>query len=83
MTLPEPVLSFLNNNAVANGVAAPSESDDLFLQGVLDSFLLVEFLTVLEENCGIKVPDSDVVTANFQTIGMIETYVARVRGHDV
>ena len=80
MALPEPVLTFLNDNARAAGVAAPAEREDLFGAGILDSFSLVEFLTVLEENCGIKVPDSDVMTGNFQTIEMIETYVARSRG---
>ena len=35
---------------------------------MLDSFALVDFLAVLEEHTGIKVPDSDVNPSNFQTI---------------
>jgi acyl carrier protein len=44
--------------------------------GVLDSFALVDFVSVLEGETGIKVPDSDVNPANFQTIEAIERYVA-------
>lgn len=75
MALPQPVLDYLNDNA-QRAVGAPlKENDDLFKSGVLDSFALVDFLTVLEEHSGIKVPDSDVNPANFQTIETIERYV--------
>jgi acyl carrier protein len=43
--------------------------------GVLDSFALVDFVTVLEQECGIKIPDSDVNPANFETIEAVESYV--------
>jgi acyl carrier protein len=40
----------------------------------------VDFLTVLEEHSGIKVPDCDVNPANFQTIEAIERYVGGRKG---
>jgi acyl carrier protein len=42
---------------------------------VLDSFALVDFIVVLEEHCGISVPDAEVVPHNFRTIEAIEEYV--------
>jgi acyl carrier protein len=80
MPLPEPVLAYLNETSRAAGSAAPQPADDLFKLGVLDSFALVDFLMILEESCGIKVPDSDVNAANFQTIEAIEQYVQQHRG---
>lgn len=80
MYLPEAVIGFLNENAESNGVELPVNGHNLFTTGVLDSFALVDFVTVLEEHCGIRVPDADVNPANFRTIEAIEHYVQRQRG---
>ncbi len=70
----------LNENAESAGAEQPKAGDDLFQMGVLDSFALVDFVTLLEEQCGIKIPDADVNPANFQTIEVIENYVASRKG---
>lgn len=81
MNLPPEVISYLNDNAAAQGAAAPGPEDDLFKFGVLDSFTLVDFVTLLEGQCGISVPDADVRPENFQTVGAVGRYVeARRRG---
>lgn len=80
MALPQGVTDFLNDSARSAGAEQPQPGDDLFRSGVLDSFALVDFVTVLEEQCGIKVPDSDVNPANFQTIETIERYVESRKG---
>jgi acyl carrier protein len=76
MSLPQPTIDFLNNSAGSNGADQPGATDDLFELGVLDSFALVDFVTVLEQHCGIKVPDPDITPANFRTIDTIELYVS-------
>lgn len=80
MALPQGVTDFLNQSAQSAGAEQPQSSDDLFQLGVLDSFALIDFVSVLEEECGIKVPDSDVNPANFQTIETIEKYVVSRKG---
>jgi len=80
MALPEPVLDYLNDSAKTAGAPPPKETDDLFKSGVLDSFALVDFLAVLEEHAGIKVPDSDVNPSNFQSIRAIERYAEGRKG---
>lgn len=80
MPLPEAILNYLSENARDNGAGPPKNDDDLFKTGALDSFALVDFVTLLEEQCGIKVLDDDVVPANFTSIEMIESYVNRHRG---
>jgi acyl carrier protein len=80
MALPQGVTDYLNENAQNNGAQAPGPGDDLFKAGVLDSFALVDFLAVLEEHAGIKVPDSDINPSNFQTIQAIERYAEGRKG---
>ena len=80
MALPQGVLDFLNENAQNNGAGQPAAGDDLFKMGALDSFALVDVLGVLETETGIKVPDSDVKPANFQTLEAIESYVNAHKG---
>jgi acyl carrier protein len=80
MALPQPVLDYLNDAALGAGATTPKETDDLFKAGVLDSFALVDFLAVLEDHTGIKVPDSDVNPSNFQTIQAIERYAESRKG---
>jgi acyl carrier protein len=77
MALPQPVLDFINESAETNDVAQPTNTDDLFKMGAVDSFSLVDLVAVIEENCGVKVPDSDVIPGNFQTIDRIEEYVTK------
>ena len=75
MALPQPILNLLNTNAQKNGAKLPSENDDLFESGALDSFTLVDLVSTIEQNCSIKIPDGDVNPANFQTITVIENYI--------
>lgn len=75
MSLPQGVIDFLYGSAQVNGAAQPGSNDDLFTSGTLDSFALVDFVTVLEEQCGIRVPDAEVIPANFRTIEAIDEYV--------
>lgn len=77
MALPQPVLDFINESAETNDVAQPTKTDDLFKMGAVDSFSLVDLVAVIEENCGVKVPDGDVIPGNFQTIDRIEEYVTK------
>ncbi len=80
MALPQSIVDYLIENAQNSGTAAPLDGEDLFKSGVLDSFALVDFVTLLEEHCVIKVPDADINPANFQTIDAIEAYVTAHRG---
>jgi acyl carrier protein len=80
MALPQRVLDYLNENAQREGLEEPKAGDDLFRLGVLDSFALVDFISVLEEECGIKVPDGDVNPGNFQSLDAIERYVETRKG---
>ena len=82
MTLPSSVISYLQENAEKEGVPTPQSGDDLFKLGILDSFTLVDFVSILEEQFSIKISDSDVTPENFRTIEAVEQYVDTHRGQD-
>jgi len=80
MTLPKAVLDFIAKNAKQANAAQPEADDDLLKMGVIDSFTVVDFVTILEEEYGIKIPDEDVNPANFQSIKAIEHYIESRKG---
>jgi acyl carrier protein len=54
----------------------PTPDEPLFSSGLLDSFTLTDFVSGLEEEFGITVPDSDLSARKFDSIGKVETYLA-------
>jgi acyl carrier protein len=80
MTLSPNVMNFLNENARREGSEQLSPAADLFKLGVLDSFLLVDLITLLEEEYGIRIPDMDVNATNFHSIEAISDYLATHKG---
>jgi acyl carrier protein len=71
----ERVLELLHEIADVQGVVLPSEMESLFDAGVLDSFGLLEFLTAVEKELGVKIPDEDLIPSNFDTIAKIRSYL--------
>ena len=52
-----------------------SPHESLFDAGVLDSFALPELVTALEQEFGIKIPDSDLSAQTFESVNRITSYV--------
>ena len=71
----ERVTELLRDIADVQGVPLPSETESLFDAGVLDSFGLLEFLTALEKEMDVEIPDEDLVPSNFDTIAKIRSYL--------
>jgi acyl carrier protein len=78
--LNQTVLSFLTNAAADAHVTLPDTDASLFLSGVLDSFTLVDFVAVIENEYGIRVDDADLRPENFDTIQLVERFITRARG---
>lgn len=72
----ERIVELLREVAGAQGVAFPSETESLFDAGVLDSFGLLEFITTIEEEFNIAIPEDDLVPSNFSTLAKICAYIA-------
>jgi acyl carrier protein len=58
---------------------SPAVDESLFVSGLLDSFALADFVTGLEEEFGVTIPDSDLSARKFDTIGKVEAYLATKR----
>jgi acyl carrier protein len=77
MNFPNQILELINTRAATLGVDPPRSGDDLFSTGILDSFALLDLVMLVESECGIRIPDRDVVATNFRSMDMIENYVSR------
>jgi acyl carrier protein len=71
-------MAFLNQAASDARTELPNRDSSLFQSGVLDSFTLVDFVTLLETECNIKVNDQDLRPENFDTITKVEDFIRRV-----
>ncbi len=67
------ILKVLHAVAVTDVDPAPDES--LFSSGLLDSFALPDFVSGLEAEFSVTVPDSDLSARKFDTIEKVETYL--------
>jgi acyl carrier protein len=50
--------------------------ESLFESGLLDSFVLPDLVSAIEEEFSIKVPDSDLNPRKFDSLARIEAYLA-------
>lgn len=62
-------------HAVAGKDVNPDADESLFGSGLLDSFALPDFVSGLEQEFSIQVPDSDLSARKFDTIARVETYL--------
>lgn len=53
-----------------------TESDLLWTNKILDSITIIELVVELEGEFGIKIPLSEVVLENFETVDLIAAYIA-------
>ncbi len=62
--------------AVSGKDLAPAADQSLFASGLLDSFALADFVTGLEEEFGVSIPDSDLSARKFDSIDKVQAYLA-------
>lgn len=77
--LPNTVINYLQQSAQQARTELPTYNASLFSAGVLDSFALVDFVALLETECGIRVADADLRPENFDTLAKVETFVMRAK----
>jgi acyl carrier protein len=61
---------------VARKPVEVDQDESLFDSGFLDSFALVDLVSGLEKEFGIKIPDGDLIPQRFDSIARIERYLA-------
>ncbi|MBI3652152.1 MAG: acyl carrier protein [Acidobacteria bacterium] len=77
--LPETITTYLQQAAQQAHTKMPEREASLFLSGLLDSFSLLDFVTLIENECGIKVEDRELRPENFDTLAKVEALIARAQ----
>lgn len=54
----------------------PAADESLFTSGLLDSFALTDFVSGLEAEFGVTIPDSDLSARKFDTIDKVAAYLS-------
>lgn len=54
----------------------PTEDESLFVSGMLDSFALTDFVSGLEAEFSVTIPDHDLSARKFDTLLKVEDYLA-------
>ncbi len=63
--------------AVSKNPEVPGDQESLFDSGYLDSFALPDVISEMEKEFQIRIPDSDLNPAKFDTIQRMDGYVQR------
>ena len=78
MTVAAIVERFIRDEVLHNGRQSPIDPDEsLISSGILDSLSLLKLLVFIEERFDLKVNDTEVVPANFETVGRISALIER------
>ena len=75
----ESILSFLEDDIGLDTSDIEAESL-LFSSGIIDSFALINLITFIESEAGIRVSPADVNLDNLDSVSRIVAYVEKVRG---
>lgn len=75
--LSESINTYLQQAAREARTQIPDRDTSLFQAGILDSFSLVEFVTLLENEYNIRVSDAELRPDNFETISKVEEFIAK------
>ena len=54
-----------------------SDEESFLASGIIDSLGIVQLVSFVEAEFGVKVPDTDLVPANFDSVAKLAAYVER------
>jgi acyl carrier protein len=77
------ITNYLQQAAREARTEMPERNASLFDAGLLDSFSLVEFVSLLETEYGLRVSDAELKPGNFDTIAKIEAFVSKTKVADL
>jgi acyl carrier protein len=68
------------NLAVFDDEVSFGDGDNIFALGLVDSFFAIQLIAFTEEEFGLKVADSDLDIANFNSVSRIAEFVSFKKG---
>jgi acyl carrier protein len=77
MTVAERVRSFVKQNFHVEDPADLADDASLIARGIVDSTGMLEIITFLETEYGIRISDQETVPENLETLGRIGAFVEK------
>jgi len=74
----EELATFIEQNVVGDGRTRIGETTELIEEGIIDSMGLMQIVTYIESQTGLRVSDDDVTPENFETVAAIGQLVERL-----
>jgi acyl carrier protein len=75
MSLSPTVLKYLHERANDVSAPLPTRQDDLYNSGILDSFELMSFVSLIEKEYQFSIPESEIQPDQFRTIADVEEFI--------
>ena len=79
MLLREPLMRYITERLLQNRRVLNDPNESLLERGVIDSIGLLNLITFLETETGIRVPEQEMVPENFDSVVSMEALVAKLK----
>ena len=81
MTVEETIKNFILSTFIIEESPAPLDNDQSFLEsGIIDSTGMLELVSFVEEQVGIKIEDEELVPANLDSVNNVVRFIERKLG---
>jgi acyl carrier protein len=72
------IKEFIRNNFLLGAETFAYSDDDSFLEkGIIDSTGVLELVTFIEETCGFKLQDEELVPENLDSVNKLAAFITR------
>jgi acyl carrier protein len=84
MTIEETIKNFVTTNFILEENPAPIDNDQSFLEsGIIDSTGMLELVSFIEEQFGIKIEDEELIPANLDSVNNVVKFLEQKLGDRV
>jgi acyl carrier protein len=80
MPLRNQLCTFVAERLLNDRTASVDPAESLLERGVIDSIGLLNLIAFIEAETSVRVPESDMIPENFETVLAMEAMVDRLRG---
>lgn len=69
--------AYLRENHLPANAITYADDENLFDTGIIDSAGLISFISFIEEEYGISIPDEDLLPEHFSSVSVIAAYIRK------
>ena len=80
MSFKDAIKQFIEDEVIDEDEPVEISHDDLLIErGIIDSMAVMQIVTFLEEETGLRIPDAEVTLDNFESVSTVDAMVERLR----